>query len=176
MAVNTGYDDTGLFKLFNDEPSIPDANELLSLKILKDANPGAFQNLAAEETKWLALSLGLLRRDVYLQMMLGGKGVRQAMKLSGILKKKSEMAHFNHRINGVVDRMVTTKFMDNGWGGLKPVDTTDINEFLKYDNDKKAVQIKPMASAGFVYGTPKEEFGFKFDASIPTMTSHLGDG
>ena len=45
------YSDGGYFKLFADEPAVPDANELLSLKILKDANPQAFANLAAEETK-----------------------------------------------------------------------------------------------------------------------------
>ena len=33
-----------------------DANELLSLKILKDANPEAFADIAKNETKWLSVA------------------------------------------------------------------------------------------------------------------------
>ena len=155
-----------------------DANELLSLKILKDANPDAFQNLAAEETKWLALSLGLLRRDVYLQVMMGGKGVRQAMKLSGLIKNRVEQAHFNHRISGVVERMLTTKFLDDGWSSLKPIDASDISEFLGYDKGKNAVYVQPMSKGVFVYGGKDKDTlqGFRFEDEIPKMEDALDDG
>ena len=115
--------------MFADEPAVPDANELLSPKIFKDANPQAFANLAAEETQWLSLSLGLLCRDSYLQMMMGGKGVRQAMILAGVLKQKAEQTHFNRRIDGVVQRMVSVKCLENGWNEVKPVGSTKIKEF-----------------------------------------------
>jgi hypothetical protein len=168
------------FRLFSDEPAVPSANELLSLRILKDANPAAFANLAAEETKWLAISLGLLRRDTYLQLMMGGKGVRQAMKLSGLLKQKAEQSHFNHRINGVVDRMVGAKFAENGWDGLMPVKGDRIQEFLGYDKQKNIV-IRPFRHNPTVLGGNQgikqlnEELNEQGDMIMKPLSSLLGD-
>ena len=143
-----------------------DANELLSLKILKDANPQAFANLAAEETKWLSLSLGLLRRDSYLQMMMGGKGVRQAMRLAAVLKQKAEQTHFNRRIDGVVQRMVSAKFLENGWNELKPVGSTKIKEFLGKNKDSEGIFIKPMNKSVFVYGDTENNVDINEDIDI----------
>ena len=151
-----------------------DANELLSLKILKDANPNAFKHLAAEETKWLALALGLLRRDVYLQVTMGGKGVRQAMRLAGLLKQKAEQSHFNHRINGVVDRMLTTKFMDSGWGGLAPVNPDRINEFLGFDASNKQVAVAPMTTSTFIFGDKDHDIEMG-DRPLQPMSSVMSD-
>lgn len=112
--------DSGYFNLFSSESSVPDANELLSLKILKDANGPAFEHLAKEETKWLSASLGLLKSDPYLQVQMGGSGIRQALKLSSLLKQRAEQVHFNQRTQKLVEDMVDNKFMTSGWEGLKP--------------------------------------------------------
>ena len=119
-------DSRDYFDLFGDEPSIPDANELLSLKILKDANPKAFEGIAAEETKWIALSLGLLRNDPYLQIRLKGKGIRPAMKLAAHLKRKAEQKNFDQRLDAVINQVNAEKFSkENGaWQHLKALDET----------------------------------------------------
>ena len=110
------------FDLFGDEPAVPDANELLSLKILKDANPESFKGIAAEETKWIALALGLLRRDPYLQIRLKGKGIRSAMKLASHLKRKAEQQHFDSRLEQVIKVANTAKFAEPGWSNLTAID------------------------------------------------------
>ena len=127
-----------------------DANELLSLKILKDANPGAFSTLAKEETKWLSVSLGLLRKDPYLQVMMGGKGVRQAMKLSGLLKQKAEQFHFNSRVDPVVSRMVRAKFFETGWKDLQPASDKNVGSMLGMAGNQ--LIISPLTEAEYVFG------------------------
>ena len=161
------------FNLFGDEPAVPDANELLSLKILKEANPQAFAHLAAEETKWLSLALGLLRRDVYLQVQMGGKGVRQAIKLANVLKNKAEQSHFNHRLNGVIERMITTKFIEDGWNGLAPVTSSKISEFMNLTNQGQ-IAIQPMNNSTMVYGNNVQQTDI--DGDIPMMGSVLNQG
>ena len=142
------------FQLFNDEPAIPDANELLSLKILKEANPNAFSSIAADETKWLAVAFGLLKRDPYLQVQLKGRGIRQAMKLANLLKQKAEERHFTNRIDGVVSRMVDARFKESGWKQLGGLDENAVGEFLKEedDNGDTIMRILPQAKGTYVYG------------------------
>ena len=141
---SNSYSDGGggnYFSLFSSEPSIPDANELLSLKILKDANRDAFEDLAREETKWLSVSLGLLRRDPYLQVMMQGRGVRQAMKLAGLLKQKAEQHHFNSRVDSVVKQIVSAKFQEGGWGNLTP--NQGKQNWLGYDKNTDSFMALP---------------------------------
>lgn len=143
------------FQLFADETGIPQANELLSLKILKDANPTAFASIAADETKWLAVAYGLLKRDPYLQVQLKGRGVKQAMKLANLLKQKAEERHFTQRIDGVVNTMVDARFKESGWQQLRGIQPKKIKEFLKpvdVDGDTVMV-INPDARGYKIYGS-----------------------
>ena len=136
------------FDLFGDEPAVPDANELLSLKILKDANPESFKGIAAEETKWIALALGLLRRDPYLQIRLKGKGIRSAMKLANHLKRKAEQKHFDSRLDEVVKLANAQKFAEPGWANLGALDTGGAKKIMK-DGKIDAMG----ATAGVVFGS-----------------------
>ena len=147
------------FQLFNDEPAIPDANELLSLKILKDANPDAFDSIAADETKWLAVAFGLLKRDPYLQVQLKGRGIRQAMKLANLLKQKAEERHFTNRIDGVVSKMVDARFKEGGWEQLGAMSQEKVNEFLKEENNQGDIvmRILPNHRGNFVFGDPNNQ-------------------
>ena len=155
MATEPTENSAGYFNLFATEPTIPDANELLSLKILKDANPSAFQTLAHEETKWLSISLGLLRQDPYLQVMMQGKGVRQAMKLSSLLKQKAEQMHFDNRVKGVVKKIVEARFRENGWEHLKPNKNAD---FVKgYGQGHLYVDVDGLPSGVNIMGTKTSE-------------------
>jgi hypothetical protein len=112
--------------------------------------------------------------------MMGGKGVRQAMKLSGLLKQKAEQSHFNHRINGVVDRMVGAKFNENGWDGLMPVKGKTINEFLSYDKQNN-IMIRPFRHNQKVYGGNRNvselnlEVDDQGDTVMQPISSILGD-
>lgn len=127
------------FDLFGDEPAVPDANELLSLKILKDANPESFTGIAAEETKWIALSLGLLRKDPYLQIRLKGKGIRSAMKLAAHLKRKAEQAHFDSRLDETIKVVNNAKFKEQGWASLVPIDGNGAKAIVEYKEDASNV-------------------------------------
>lgn len=129
--LNGGDSTRDYFDLFGDEPAVPDANELLSLKILKDANPKSFEGIAAEETKWIALALGLLRRDPYLQIRLKGKGIRAAMKLATHLKRKAEQSHFDSRLDEVIKVVNDQKFAEAGWTGLIPLKKIDAEKIIK---------------------------------------------
>ena len=143
------------FQLFNDEPSIPQANELLSLKILKDANPEAFSSIARDETKWLAVAFGLLRRDPYLQVQLKGRGIRQAMRLANLLKQKAEERHFVNRIDGVVNKMVDARFKESGWKELQGLKTDKLDEFLQTNTDDQGdtvMKIDPYGKGNIVFG------------------------
>ena len=145
------------FQLFNDEPAIPQANELLSLKILKDANPDAFASIAQDETKWLAVAFGLLKRDPYLQVQLKGRGIRQAMKLANLLKQKAEERHFTNRIDGVVNKMVNNRFKESGWEHLGGMNENKIDEFLKESTDDDGdtiMRIDPYGKGQYVFGRP----------------------
>ena len=129
------------FNLFSGEPANPQASELLSLKILKDANKEAFDGLAKEETKWLSVALGLLRRDKFLELTMGGRGIRPAMKLAGVLKQKAEQKHLEQRLDPVISNMVAGKFSQKGWEGLGPVYDASYLGFGKDGN--VTVQTKP---------------------------------
>lgn len=147
------------FQLFNDEPAIPEANELLSLKILKDANPDAFASIAADETKWLAVAFGLLKRDPYLQVQMKGRGVRQAMKLANLLKQKAEERHFVNRIDNVVNKMVNARFKETGWQQMGPIDDETVGTFLEevtLDNKDIVMNVNPNARGNFTYGGNKK--------------------
>ena len=143
-ADNTQRD---YFDLFGDEPAVPDANELLSLKILKDANPDSFKGIAAEETKWIALALGLLRNDPYLQIRLKGKGIRSAMKLAGHLKRKAEQKHFDDRLEKVILATNDEKFKEQGWDKLKPLASADNIIKIKKVNNVDTLHIDAMGGA-----------------------------
>ena len=113
-------DSSNYFDISKSEPAIPQANELLTLKILKEANPDVFRNVAQDETKWLSLAFASLRQDPYLQLQLGGRGVRQAMKLANLLKMKAEQRHFDKRVENIAEKMVDAQFKIKGWEGLAP--------------------------------------------------------
>ena len=158
-APLSGDSISSYFQLFNDEPAIPQANELLSLKILKDANPDAFATIAADETKWLAVAFGLLKRDPYLQVQLKGRGVRQAMKLANLLKSKAEERHFTSRIDKVVNRMVDARFKEAGWKELQGVDQDGVDEFLNMNQDDDGdtiMRINPFGKGQTVFGKERQ--------------------
>lgn len=129
-----------------------DANELLSLKILKDANPEAFADIAKNETKWLSVAFGLIKRDPYLQIQLQGRGIRQAMKLANLLKSASEKRHFENRINGIVDKMVNARFNTTSWKPLQPLDDNKIKEFLVDGDGDIEMTIKPQGGNTIMFG------------------------
>ena len=96
---NVGYN----LSLFGDMPAVPDANTLLSLKMLKEVNEAAFQGLAQEQTRFLSAALALLKQDHFLRVKLGGAGLQQAMVLSQILKKRAEEKHLQNRLDHHAD-------------------------------------------------------------------------
>ena len=107
------------FNLFGNQATTPDANTLLSLKLLADTNKNAFQLLAGESTKFLASSLALIRADPYLKVKLGGNLLQSSMMLADILKNYVEKKHFEERIDGVAHQLLKHEYAV-GLGGKLP--------------------------------------------------------
>ena len=139
--------------LFQNEPAIPDANQLLSMKMLSQANPEAFGDLQKKSTLFLSSALGLLRNDDYLKIKYGGSNISAAMQLAPILKAKAEQLHFDARFDPVAKVFQQSAF-EEGLGGLsanlKP--SNDILSFegsgadtklkIKLNNKKNAILIE----------------------------------
>ena len=124
---NVGYN----LSLFGDMPAVPDANTLLSLKMLKEANEPAFRGLAQEQTRFLSAALGLLKQDHFLRVKLGGAGLQQAMVLSQILKKRAEEKHLQNRLDHHADA-IQKGFREGELGNSLPVVEEPV---LAYQND-----------------------------------------
>jgi hypothetical protein len=92
------------FDLYSSESAIPDANTLVSLKLLSDSDP-EFKSLMKEETKWLSAGLATVRSDPYLRIKLGGDGLAAGMKMDNVLKARAEYNHMNSRIDKAADSM-----------------------------------------------------------------------
>ena len=92
--------------IFGNTESIPSSSSLVSLRLLSQANPEAFQDLAKEETRFLASAMSLIRSDPLLKLKLGGDTLTASVNLSKILRERAERAHYEKRISGVVDKLV----------------------------------------------------------------------
>ena len=97
----------GLLNLFGNSPTTPDANTLISLKLLSETNPAAFKQLANDSTRWLAGAIALIKKDPYLKVKLGGNLLQSSMMLADILKANAERVHFEDRL-----KSVTKEFYD----------------------------------------------------------------
>ena len=113
---NVGFN----LSLFGDMPAVPDANTLLSLKMLKEANEDAFRGLAQEQTRFLSAALALLKQDHFLRVKLGGAGLQQAMVLAQILKKRAEEKHLQNRLDHHADA-IQKGFREGELGDALPV-------------------------------------------------------
>ena len=130
-AASVGYN----LSLFGDLPAVPDANTLLSLKMLKEANEPAFRGLAQEQTRFLSAALALLKQDHFLRVKLGGSGLSQAMVLSQILKKRAEERHLQNRLDHHADA-IQKGFREGELGNALPVVQQPV---LGYQNGGNAI-------------------------------------
>ena len=96
--------------LFDLEPAIPDANTLLSLKLLKEANPVAFTGLAEKSTQWLAAALSLVKTDKFLRVKFGGDNINAEMQLAPIIKRRVEEKHIQIRMDQMADGLLKSTF------------------------------------------------------------------
>ena len=106
--------------LFDLESAVPDANTLLSLKLLKEANGKAFEGLAERSTIWLASALALLRKDKFLRIKFGGDNINAAMQLAPILKRRAEEKHIQARMDSISGDLMNIPF-NTGLTGLGPL-------------------------------------------------------
>ena len=130
-AQQVGYN----LSLFGDMPAVPDANTLLSLKMLRETNEAAFQGLAQEQTRFLSAAIALLKQDHFLRTKLGGAGLQQAMVLSQILKKRAEEKHLQMRLDHHADA-IQRGFREGELGNALPVVQ---NPVMAYQNNAGAL-------------------------------------
>ena len=121
--------------LFSNQQDVPDANTLLSLKLLKDANPDAFQGLAQEETRFLAASLALVRSDPYLKLKMGNDSISAAINLAGVLKNRAEKKHLEHRIDATADALLAHEFNEEGGLGRHLMPLGDMQMPVKIEEN-----------------------------------------
>lgn len=146
--------------LFDLEPAVPDANTLLSLKLLKEADPDAFAGLAQESVRWLALGLSLVRSDPFLRVKFGGDNINAAMQLAPILKRRVEEKHVQARLDQMADGALETAFdsdLGNMPASMKPIGVGDLepigdNLIGKHGTSKK-LQLKMRQSKGLAITT-----------------------
>lgn len=81
----------------------PPVETLLSLRLLKDANRGAFEDLAKEETKFLTASLALVKNDPLLRLKMGGDVLTASLNLAKQLKVHAEDKLFKDRLESMID-------------------------------------------------------------------------
>lgn len=115
--------------LFDLEPAVPDANTLLSLKLLKEANPDAFTGLAQESTQWLASALALVRSDPFLRVKFGGDNINAAMQLAPIIKQRVEEKHIQARMDQMADGLLESTFDVDTGNMLPSMKPSGINAF-----------------------------------------------
>lgn len=87
----------------------PPVETLLSLRLLKDANKEAFEDLAREETKFLSASLALVKNDPLLRLKMGGDVLTSSLNLAKQLKVHAEDKLFKDRIEAMIDGLNTAE-------------------------------------------------------------------
>lgn len=143
---NTGFN----LNLFDLEPAIPDANTLLSLKMLKEANPVVFKGLAEESTRFLSAALGLVRQDDFLRIKLGGNNITAAMRLAPILKQRAEEQHIKQRIDATAHLISGSAFAPGLSGMSSALKPGKAGVSLVGANGRNMAR-NPSAATGMIY-------------------------
>ena len=145
--------DNKFFNIFGNTESIPSSSSLVSLRLLRDANPEAFSDLAKEETRFLASAMALVRNDPLLKLKLGGDTLTASVNLSKILRERAERQHYESRIDGVVKELVDYEIGTYGkeFKPLKednlPIKVSDKNQ-LRIDMTKRPSGASTLAFIG----------------------------
>ena len=83
----------------------PPIETLLSLRLLKDADPQSFQDLSKNETRFVSASLALIKNDPLLRLKLGGDVLTATLNLSKQLKAHCEQKLFTDRLENMIDAL-----------------------------------------------------------------------
>ena len=128
--------------IFGNTEDIPSSSSLVSLRLLKDANPEAFGTLAKEETRFLASAMSLVRNDPLLKLKMGGDTLTASVNLAKLLRQRAEKKHFDQRIDGVVDELIKNELHGYGDDFKKPKKSVvfDDTNGLTIDMNKKSNQ------------------------------------
>lgn len=82
------------------------SSNLVSLRLLKEANQEAFGEIAKEETRFLASAMAIVKMDPLIRMKLGGDKLTASVNLARMLRERAEKKHFNDRIDGAVQKLI----------------------------------------------------------------------
>ena len=106
--------------IFGNTEDIPSSSSLVSLRLLKDANPKAFGTLAQEETRFLASAMSLVRNDPLLKLKMGGDTLTASVNLAKLLRERAEKKHFDSRIDKTVNALISNELNNYGDDFKKP--------------------------------------------------------
>ena len=118
-------------------------NDLLNFRLLKDANPAKFGDLAKKETELLALSFDLLKGNPLLQMKMGGNNLNSANNLSKYLKNRAETLAIHHIIDDSAKAILEKSLSEDF--GLRQNALDKIKQTVTYAPDATAPLTNPGA-------------------------------
>ena len=136
--------------IFGNTEDIPSSSSLVSLRLLKDANPDAFGTLAREETRFLSSAMSLVRNDPLLKLKMGGDTLTASVNLAKLLRERAEKKHFDSRIDGVVKELIKNELHGYGDDFKKP------KKSVVFDGDSLNINMNKQSKQKIVFGTSTE--------------------
>ena len=137
--------DNGSMSLFGDTPGNPDMNTLLSLKLLGETGDKEINKaLAQEQTRFLTSALALLKTDTFLRLKFGGAGLKEAMKLAEILKKRANEKHLEKRIDKTAEALLDGQ-LEIGFNDKIKYNAGSV---IKHDKQNKTYKIDKAVKSG----------------------------
>ena len=100
--------------IFGNAEDVPSSSSLVSLRLLKDANPEAFDHLAKEETRFLASAMALVKQDPLLKLKMGSDTLTASVNLARELRRRAEKRSFDQRIDFTVDQLISKELAGYG--------------------------------------------------------------
>jgi len=123
----SGDQSSGGLNVTSNNP-VPDVNNILVAKLLAEIEGNAkigtkvFEDLAAEEIKWLGEARKMLSTNIVLYHKFGGKGLEQCSKVAAILKKRAEDKFLSNIFDPHCDKILESEI--GGHVGLKAAHVT----------------------------------------------------
>ena len=131
--------------IFGNTEDVPSSSSLVSLRLLKDANPEAFDHLAKEETRFLASAMALVKRDPLLKLKMGSDTLTASVNLARELRRRAEKRSFDQRIDFAVDALIDKELA--GYGNS--FNKRNSRGAVFYDGKSLNINMKPTSNKVF---------------------------
>ena len=152
--------------IFGNTEDVPSSSSLVSLRLLKDANPQAFEHLAKEETRFLASAMALVKQDPLLKLKMGSDTLTASVNLARELRRRAEKRSFDQRIDFTVDQLIDKELAGYGNSFNRRV----ARGAVFYDNKQNKLNINMRPQNHSVFSTQED-----INKSMKTFKSQFSD-